>query len=142
MDKQKLIEELIEIAILDKSSTKWFDLGGLSNREIEIIKEKINIDVSDYKRVITVQDINHSMNRHGDKKVDSYPIDYSDFLLIPFIISNFDEMIVGDITKTTNLQSIIWVKEIGDKYFFVEEIRKGRKKLALKTLYKKPLKTQ
>ncbi len=33
-------------------------------------------------------------------------------------------------------------KEIGDMYFYVEEIRTRRKKLALKTLYKKPIKVK
>ena len=40
----------------------------------------------------------------------------------------------GNITLTPS------PKEIGDMYFYVEEIRTRREKLALKTFYKKPIK--
>jgi hypothetical protein len=52
-------------------------------------------------------------------------------LLIPFIIENYDFIGKGKEDNT-----IVYKKIINQEYYYVEEIRTGRKKLALKTLYK------
>ena len=100
----------------------------------------MDIDLTGYKRVITVQDVNHVIKQHGKDSRDKHPINYSDFLHIPLIISEPDEIIKGSISDRTKLQCILYKKKIGDMYFYVEEIRTRREKLALKTLYKKPIK--
>lgn len=140
-DQQVQIQKIIDAAIENKGSKAWEDLGYLSEEEILLIKDKFEMDLTGYKRVITVDDVNHAIKRHGNIKVDSYPIDYADLLLIPHIVNNCDDLIQGEETNQTNLKTLIWIKEIGDKYYFVEEVRTGRSKLALKTFYKKPLKT-
>ncbi|OQY03406.1 MAG: hypothetical protein B6I20_05120 [Bacteroidetes bacterium 4572_117] len=136
----KKLLEIINIAIKDKTENKWKNLGEVTNREIETIKTIMDIDLTGYIRVITVQDINHAIKQHGKDSKDKYPIDYSDFLHIPLIVSEADEILKGNISDRTKLQCIVYKKEIGDMYFYVEEIRTRREKLALKTFYKKPIK--
>ena len=133
----KLILDLIEIALSDPNYNGFEDLGALSKNEIESIKKLLNEDLSGYVHVISADQVRHSIIRHGIDSNDRNPILVSDFVLIPIILTDFDTIKKAGTGKKSQNQFIIYEKKIGDIYYCVEEIRKGRKKIAFYSLYKR-----
>ena len=98
-----------------------------------------NIDLKGYKHVIETSGIQHSENRHGNKSDDRTPLSLEDYLLIPFIIRNRDEVSFSP-SKTASREKnvILYKKKIGYQYIYVEEIRDGKNKsLAFKSFRKR-----
>lgn len=98
-----------------------------------------NIDLKGYKHVIETSGIQHSQNRHGNKSADRTPLSLEDYLLIPFIIRNRDEVSFSP-SKTASREKnvILYMKKIGYQYVYVEEIRDGKNKsLAFKSFRKR-----
>ena len=99
-----------------------------------------NINLKGYKHVIETTGIQHSINRHGEQSNDREPLSLEDFLLIPFIIRNRDKVNVSTTTtKRHEAKVLVYEKQIGPEYYYVEEIRTGKKSLAFHTLYKRQM---
>ena len=144
MSVTKKIKELIRIAKSKSNKNEWYDYLDIDEKTIEEFSSKTGIDLRGYKHLIDVSGIKHILRKHGnvthEKKIGQMPVSEGDLLKIREIIKNYDKMNASKKTKT-KLDSIEYKKRIGDSnYTMIEEIRKGRKKLALKTLFKKPLK--
>jgi len=100
--------------------------------------KKSGLDLTGYSHVITADEIRHVINRHGRQSNDSNPIDFEDFLLIPFIIAKPDKVEISNVkSKKHALPVIHYEKQIGDRFVVLEEVRSGRKKLAILSFYKK-----
>ena len=100
-----------------------------------------NIDLKGYKHVIETSGIRHSINRHGKQSKDREPLSIEDYLLVPFIIRNRDRVHISTtVTKQHETKVLVYEKQIGLDYYYVEEIRTGRKSLAFQTLYKRTTK--
>lgn len=74
--------------------------------------------------MIDISAIRHAKKRHPN-------LEDADFCLIPLIVSSNDKIMKGD-----NDFSIVYVKSFEDTYYYVEYVRTGRKRLAMKTFYK------
>ena len=61
-----------------------------------------NIDLKGYKHIIETSGIQHSEKRHGTKSEDRTPLSLQDYLLIPFIIRNRDEVTISPSRTGTN----------------------------------------
>ena len=98
-----------------------------------------NIDLKGYKHVIETSGVQHSEKRHGNKSEDRMPLSLQDYLLIPFIIRNRDEVTISPSKTGTNKQNVLlYKKKIGFQYVYVEEIRDGKNKsLAFKSFRKR-----
>lgn len=98
-----------------------------------------NIDLKGYKHIIETSGIQHSEKRHGTKSEDRTPLSLQDYLLIPFIIRNRDEVTISPSRTGTNNQNVLlYKKKIGLQYVYVEEIRDGKhKSLAFKSFRKR-----
>ena len=98
-----------------------------------------NIDLKGYKHVIETSGVQHSEKRHGNKSEDRMPLSLQDYLLIPFIIRNRDEVTISPSKTGTNKQNVLlYKKKIGFRYVYVEEIRDGKNKsLAFKSFRKR-----
>jgi hypothetical protein len=124
-NKQKEILELIRFVQKDRSGNKnYIDFGALTKKEVTELSEIAGVNLDGYVRTLDAAGIIHALKHRN--------IDEADLLLIPFIVANYD--IIGYGTKDNTL---VYKKLIGQEYFYVEEIRKGRKKLVIKTLYKR-----
>ena len=102
------------------------------------------IDLNGFKHVIETSGIQHSENRHGKQSKDREPLSLEDYLLVPFIIRNRDKVSISTSkSKRHEMGIVVYEKLIGSNYYYVEEIRTGKKSLAFQTLYnkdnKKPL---
>jgi hypothetical protein len=138
ISKLNKLSELLSVAKTVKSSNKWVDCGKITSSQAKKILESTGIDVSGYSRVIELTNVRHILNNHGTRSKDPYPVDSEELLLVPFILANPDKIIKSKSnSKSNSLEIITSIKAIGDKYLYVEEVRTGRKKLALKTFYKK-----
>ncbi len=127
MDIQNKLLEIIDLAIKSREGNKLFiDFAKLNINEIKELNELTGIDFTGFVHTIDSAGIIHALKHENIKS--------SDILLIPFIIANYDIIGIGKVENT-----IVYKKLIGDVYFYVEEVRKGRKKLAIKTLYKRSL---
>ena len=98
-----------------------------------------NIDLKGYKHVIETSGIQHSEKRHGDKSKDRTPLSLQDYLLIPYIIRNRDEVSFSPSKTASREKSVIlYKKKVGYQYVYVEEIRDGKNKsLAFKSFRKR-----
>ena len=137
---QNLIKDFINSTINYKGKNKYLELGKVNKTEINTIKKITGIDLSNYMRIIDTSAINHIINKHGIKsnecKRGQIPITHSDFLLIPFIIKNANKITYKGKNKR-NLDVILYETEVGDSYFYLEEVRRGRKQLCVNTFYKR-----
>ena len=80
----------------------------------------------------------HTEKRHGKLSNDRVPLLIKDYLLIPYIIRNRDKVEISTTkTKRHNMEVLVYEKLIGMNYYYVEEIRTGKKSLAFHTLYKR-----
>lgn len=123
---KKLINEIITlygVAIKGKKDNKNFiDLCPVKDSKLK----RMGIS-SDYVHSIDENGIRHALKHRN--------ISISDFLLIPFIITEYDSVKNGN-----KPNSIVYEKNFGDTIIYVVEVRRGRKKLTMKTMYKKKLK--
>ena len=72
------------------------------------------------------------------KVMIGHPLSLEDYLLIPFIIKNRDKVEVSAQTDISHHNTVLkYTKQIGDTYYYVEEIRKRNKSLAFKSLIKR-----
>ena len=117
------------------------------NLELMELAVKHYIDLTGYKHVIETSGVQHAEKRHGTKSNDRTPLTLEDYLLIPYIIKNRDNVTIST-SKTRQREStvLVYEKQIELTLYYVEEIRIGKKSLAFQTLYKrstkKPLKTR
>ena len=98
-----------------------------------------NIDLKGYKHVIETSGIQHSEKRHGNKSEDRTPLSLQDYLLIPYIIRNRDEVSFSPSETASREKSVIlYMKKVGYQNVYVEEIRDGKNKsLAFKSFRKR-----
>lgn len=101
-----------------------------------------NIDLTGYKHVIATSGIQHAEKRHGKQSEDRTPLSLEDYLLVPYIIKERDkvEMSPQKDVKHHN-RVLIYTKQIGDTYYYVEEVRMKNKSLAFKSLRKRQQKS-
>ena len=92
---------------------------------------------ADFKHVLDNYAVRHTMMKHASEKEESrgqVRVELDDFLMLPEILAEYDAI---TLTSRNGKQIIIF-----EKYYenytchLVEEIRKGRKELAVITFYK------
>jgi hypothetical protein len=111
------------------------------DEELMSLAASHGIDLKGFKHVIETSGVQHSINRHGRQSNDREPLTIEDFLLIPFIIRNRDRVNISTTTtKQHEANVLVYEKQIGLDYYYVEEIRTGKKSLAFHTLYKRAIK--
>ena len=127
------ILNVVQAAVLDRKASE--SLFPVSEETRAYCKKNLNLDVAGYYHYMDSDIVKHLIKRHGQSSNDRNPISMQDFLLIPIIQKEFDYRWVSK-TKQ-GLLAITYVKKVVDTYYYVEEIRTGRKKLALKELRKR-----
>lgn len=124
-DKENKTQEILDFIniVTNKTNKNYIDFLKIDIKEAETIKELTGVDVKGYVHSLDNSGVLHALKHKN--------ISVADLLLIPFIIENYDFIGKGKENNT-----IVYKKVINQEYYYVEEIRTGRKKLALKTLYK------
>jgi len=143
-DKEKTtrisFSELVEL-IGNNCDYKFCIIDENIDDELLKLAAQHDIDLKGYKHVIETSGIQHSINRHGKQSKDREPLSIEDYLLVPFIIRNRDKVHISTaVTKQHETKVLVYEKQIGMDFYYVEEIRTGRKSLAFQTLYKRTTK--
>lgn len=139
MTQKELIIHFIDEMLADKSKFKKLDLGKLSDEEVNRIREELGFDLEDYHRIMDNSAINHTLNHHSNIKKEAQrgqiAITPADFGLIPQIVSQPNTIEYAN--KNQHGRDLIkHTKTLTEKVIYVEEIRTGKKEVALQTLYK------
>ena len=109
--------------------------------ELMQLAAKHGINLTGFKHVIETSGIQHSEKRHGKESNDRQPLSLEDYLLVPFIIKERDSVTMSPQKDISHRNTILkYSKQIGDTYYYVEEIRKRNKSLAFKSLRKRETK--
>ncbi len=135
------IKEFVNNSLSGKSNElKKFSFGKLSNEEIQKLKTETGLDLTDFNRVIDNYAILHTLNKHGNQKREEkqgqIAVIPTDFEMIPTITSQPDKIETGEKDSIGN-DLIKYTKQIDNVYIYAEEIRKGKKELSAKTMYKR-----
>ncbi len=134
--------DFVEQALKDRSNKQHkLVLGGLSEKEIKELGEQVGLDLADYQRIIDNFGIKHTLKEHGDPKKEALrgqlAVNHEDFEKILAIVADPNQIHTGEKSRLGK-DLIQYSKNLEDAlYFYVEEIRTGKKELALQTLYKR-----
>lgn len=104
------------------------DFGKISNRRIKTIGSALGIPIAAYRHQMDSFAFAHILKRHSN-------ITLEDFLIIPDIIAAPDEVLYEGLSKQ-GLHMIKYSKNFGETFYYIEEVRTGRKVLSVKTMYK------
>ena len=139
-DLIKRIENFLNSANLKTSEKSEIILGSAGDMLVENAAEN-GIDIKGFSHSIDNFFVNHVLNSHGNEHTEkargNVPISDNDIKMIPQVLEKPDYIIYGTKTKTGN-KAIVFAKNIDEATIFVEEVRKGKMKLAAQTLYKLP----
>ena len=110
----------------------------------ESVSDKIyimfNIDINNYNLSLSANSLKHILKKHGNNfdeiKRGQIAIKEEEFMLIPKIISNFDNIIDSGISKQGK-KIITFVKNMDYIYNLVTCISDKNHNLEIKTMYKK-----
>ncbi|MCC6599864.1 MAG: hypothetical protein IT223_04230 [Crocinitomicaceae bacterium] len=91
-----------------------------------------------YKRMVNIKEVKHTFSKHGnpfaENKRRQVAITIQDIENIPYLLEN-SEIIQHGLTPTGTI-AIMHRIETETTIIYIEEVRTGRKKLALKTMWK------
>jgi hypothetical protein len=104
--------------------------------------KEVGLDIDGFEHEITNEFVNHVMNNHGDKKIETaigqIAVKEDDFKKIPEIVKKPDMAIVG--AKREDKTMVIYAKEMLDRTtLYFEEVLDGRRNKTLrgKTMFKR-----
>jgi len=121
--KSKIVDFVVKV--IGKTGNKeYLDFGEIDSDEANQLFKVTGLNFEGYKRTLDSSGINHSIKHKN--------ISPQDFALIPKIITDYD--FIG---KGRKEGIIVYKKVIDNDYFYLEEVREGRKKLVIKTFYKR-----
>ena len=144
-DKEKTtrisFSELVEL-IGNNCDYKFCIIDENIDDELLKLAAQHDIDLKGYKHVIETSGIQHAEKRHGNKSEDRAPLSLQDYLLVPYIIKERDKVEMSPQRDVRHRNRVlIYTKQIGDTYYYVEEVRMKNKSLAFKSLRKRQTKS-
>lgn len=140
MTRKQKIRKLVEFATKDKSTSNQIVLiGELTDTDVTLLKAKTGFNLAGYSRIIDKSAVKHTLDFHGNPKTENargqIAVVAEDFELIPEILKSKNVIFSGK--NKLGRDCLLYEAHIGNTYYYVEEIRTGRKHLALQTLYKR-----
>jgi phage-Barnase-EndoU-ColicinE5/D-RelE like nuclease3 len=137
--KIETLEALVHLATSKQGGNDAFcDLDFVAPAVAARIERLTNLDVRGFRHTVGESAIRHVLNRHSDQKMEltrgQVAITVEDFLLLPQVFADPDEIFVGDDQNVVQL-----CKRLNNDLLVLQEIRTGRKKLALLSMWKRPL---
>ena len=144
IDEEKaVIDDILNVAAESKNKVKRNIISSVTDRQIDDLMKMGILVNGNWVHSIETSAVIHVLKRHGSgkSKPKSYqiPIYKEDFLRIPSILKDYDNLTVSnESTKSTGNTVIRYEKKFEDGIiYYLEEKRDGRRSLALQTMYKK-----
>ena len=147
-NKVKIVD-LASKALSDRSSDETLVMGSTEGEAAKDIKALTGIDVIGYSQEISTHDIRHEDKRHGpprkinkkkygERREDQIPITTEDYGRIPELLSDYDNIELGDPERNTDRPSVVYTKTYPDGILYgVEVVIEDDKKMHYKTGWKK-----
>ena len=147
-NKVKIVD-LASKALSDRSSDETLVMGSTEGEAAKDIKALTGIDVLGYSQEISTHDIRHEDKRHGpprkinkkkygERREDQIPITTEDYGRIPELLSDYDNIELGDPERNTDRPSVVYTKTYPDGILYgVEVVIEDDKKMHYKTGWKK-----
>lgn len=136
------IRELVAFSVSDKTTVnKFVVIEKINIIEAEKIKKRTGLNLNGYERILDKSSIRHVIKKHATQKEYErglVPVLFEDFELIPKIAK--PENIIYTSRTKDNKDAILYQFEDENVFFYLEEVRTGRKQVVLKTMYKKSIK--
>lgn len=134
------IKQLVEFAKSSKNPiNSKLQISIIDELEAEMIELKTGFKLVGFKRIIDKFGINHTLKHHGNVDIENrrgqIAITEEDFELVPQIVKSQNIIHVSK-NKIGN-DIILYEAIIKDTFYYVEEVRKGRKELCMTTMYKR-----
>ncbi len=134
------IKALVEFAKNSKNSTNSkLQINVVDENEAEFLELKTGFKLLGYKRIIDKFSINHTLKNHGNIKTEALrgqiAITDEDFELIPEIM--LSKNIIHASKNNMGNDLILYEAIIENTFYYVEEVRKGKKELCMTTMYKR-----
>jgi hypothetical protein len=134
------IKQLVEFAKNSKNPINAKVLINLIDEvEAEILEIKTGFKLFGFKRIIDKFSINHTLKNHGNVEIENkrgqIAITDVDFELVPQIVKSQNIIYVSKNKMGNDL--ILYEAILNDTFYYVEEVRKGRKELCMTTMYKR-----
>ncbi|MCF6241999.1 MAG: hypothetical protein L3J74_11710 [Bacteroidales bacterium] len=139
-DDKENIKEFVEKSLQERTNKqKKYKLNKVTDKQAKEIFELTGIDAKGYQWVIENFFLYHTLKEHGniiqEQKRGQIAINNTDFEKIPDIIVNPDKITLSK-GKNSNIHLKI-EKQLDELYFYIVEIRKGKKEIMGKTMYKR-----
>lgn len=136
----KEIKELVQFAISSKNAVnKKVSISTFTVSEAKTLKAKTDLDLNGYTRIIDKFGINHTLKEHGNEKTERprglILVTKEDFEFIPEIVKS--ENVIYSGKSKLGLDCLLYEAIIDEIYYYIEEVRKGKKELCIKTMYKR-----
>lgn len=136
------MRDLAKAAREEGNENKTVVLGKLSAQDVDLLqREGIAVD-NGFAHAADMFAVRHALNRHGNEKAEAklgqLPLGDADISAIPEIIESPDAWLLG--AKTPRGQDIVGsLKRLPDgTVLYLEEVRSGRKTLAMTSMRKYP----
>jgi hypothetical protein len=109
---------------------------------VQKIEQSTGFNLANYKVVFDNSSVGHALKMHGDTakeaKLGQLAVTVGDFKHVALIVNEADSVTHSAKTTAQDLDALVFSKVINDvRYVLVKELRKGRKHLAMKTMFKK-----
>ena len=131
------VKKIID-SISDKKNKHIEVLRKISDTEADFLLKKTGLDLKGYSHSIDNHSILHILKKHGSEKElqrGQIPVTIKDIQNFPTIVSDYDDVKYAGKSKIGR-DTIRFEKNIGDNLVLVfEEMRIGKKLLALSTMY-------
>ena len=109
-------------------------------KTVQRVKDAGGPDITGYSRSAGVDALVKVIRDHGDPATEAsrgnLPVTREDIARLPEIVSAPDTVRMGD-TSAQELQTVVSEKRVNGHVVVVEEVRHGKDRLALKTMYKR-----
>ncbi len=140
MELQTLIEGIVNFALTDNTSlNSIISIGSVTKQQANDILNATGLDVAEFEYMIDKSGIKHTFKQHGnaitEAKRGQIAIVTDDFLQLPAIIANGMASYVGK--NKIGRDVILFEAQLEYNYYYLQEVRTGRRQLAMLTLYKR-----
>lgn len=141
-DIGKQLVGLARLALEKGNENPVVEFGTVSAQAAALAKEKADIDIAGFTHSADMYSMRHLLKTHGDAKSEAkrgqLAITEKDVASIPDVVSNPDTVVYGGKSRVGR-DTIASIKQLDDGTVLVaEEIRTGKKRLALVSMRKYP----
>lgn len=126
------VQEVVDAAKETSAKETWFDYAEVSTEEAQALKGSTGHDFSGYKHLLDSGTVRKVLRDHSG---DPSPVTEADFVRLGEYLSNAKNRQLSRVPGKLDRLVHVTHDENG-RLMLIEEIRTGRKKLALKTIYR------